>query len=61
MIKRLILALAVTTAAAAANAATPRTAVASGSWAYVCCGETCEAGDVCGGSGTYTCCKAELE
>lgn len=61
MLKRLILALVVATAAATANSVTPRTAAAEGSWGYVCCGNTCELGDVCSGSGTYTCCKSILE
>ncbi len=59
MTKRLILALSIATAAAAANAATPRRAVAEGLWGYVCCGSLCENGDKCSGDGTFSCCKPE--
>ena len=61
MIKRLVLALSVATAAAAVNAATPRTAIADdGKWGYVCCGETCPIGDACTSNGAYTCCKEAI-
>lgn len=58
--KRVLLGLAVVALAAAANASLPQRAKAdppTGSWAYVCCGAECTIGDVCSGTGTYTCCK----
>lgn len=60
--KRLVLALGVAVLAAAANAGSPRTALAEGSWEDVCCGTACgEQGDYCLGTGNKTCCKAEDE
>ncbi len=59
MTKRLMLALAIATGAAAANAATPRQAAAEGNWDYVCCGPQCPIGDRCSGNGIYACCKDE--
>ncbi len=58
MLKRLILALAVTTTAAVANAAIPKKAAADCGWAYVCCGAMCET-DKCEGKGNQPCCKDE--
>ncbi|MHB0947489.1 MAG: hypothetical protein ACYC4J_00310 [Gemmatimonadaceae bacterium] len=60
MHKKLLLALGAVALAAMANAFTPQKASA-GSWAYVCCGDTCPIGDACSGSGTYTCCKEFAE
>lgn len=57
--KRLILALTVAVLAAAANAATPTTALAEGNWEDVCCGTSCGYADYCLGNGNKTCCKPE--
>jgi len=57
MTQRLILALSIAVAAAAANAATPRRVIAADEkYAYMCCGAQCEE-DYCIGTGPYVCCE----
>jgi hypothetical protein len=58
--KKILSALAVIALASLGRAMLPATAQADmfeGHWANVCCGSQCPIGDVCNGTGEFTCCK----